>query len=173
MASFVWDSAFHPIISCEGTAEQVLMEKLLGASALVFPATNVVEITRKRKANEIQELLNYNFDWPVCVIRILDSRKEQFRLNRLYAERFPVWSFVTHPEIEVLAIVKEGQWRRWEKSRKRPSDFCKQDLGMANIKQKCFLDDYWTAQSIVEAANEYRRLSKIPKGEYCLADLIK
>ena len=104
---------------------------------------------------------------------MLDSRKERFKLGNLYAGRFPVASYVTHPEIEVLAIIREGAWRRWHGSRMKPSDFCKQELGMREVKREGFLRGYWDANSLMAAAREYKRLSKIPKGELCLADLIR
>ena len=66
----------HPIFSCEGTAEQVVVRKLLEADVLVFPAVDVVEVTRKRKASDIQaDFLGFDYDWPVCIVRVLDSRK--------------------------------------------------------------------------------------------------
>ncbi|MGN0037556.1 MAG: hypothetical protein ACI36Y_00265 [Coriobacteriales bacterium] len=149
------------------------MEILLGADALVFPKSNVVDVTRLRKAADIQaEYLNYDYDWPVCIVRVLDSRKERFKLGNLYAGRFPVASYVTHPEMEMLAIIREGAWGRWHGSHTKPSDFCKQQLGMREIKRADFLMGYWSADSLTAAAREYRRLSKVPKGELCLADLI-
>lgn len=167
-------AGYHPVISCEGTAEQVAVEILLEADALVFPEADVVGVTRLRKAADIQaEYLNYDYDWPVCVIRVLDSRKERFKLGNLYVDRFPVASFVTHPEMEVLVIIREGAWGRWHGSHVKPSDFCKQELGMREVKREGFLRGYWDAGSLVAAAREYRRLSKIPKGELCLADLIQ
>ena len=54
----------------------------------------------------------------------------------------------------------------------KPSDFCKQELGMHEVKREGFLKSYWDADSPTAAAKEYKRLSKIPKGELCLADLI-
>ena len=81
-------------------------------------------------------------------------------------------NYVTHPEIEVLAIIREGAWRRWHGGRMKPSDFCKQELGMHEVKREGFLKSYWNADSLTAAAKEYKRLSKIPKGELCLADLI-
>ncbi|MGN0262624.1 MAG: hypothetical protein ACI4B9_07295 [Eggerthellaceae bacterium] len=175
MSSAAFDlTGYHPIISCEGTAEQIAIETLLSKDALIFPKADVVSVTRTRKAADIQtEFLNYDYDWPVCIIRILDSRKERFKLGNLYSERFPVLSYVTHPEMEVLAIIREDAWNQWHKSRKKPSDFCKQELGMSEIKRANFLKDYWDADSLTAAACEYRRLSKIPKGELCLADLIR
>jgi len=163
----------HVILSCEGTAEQVIVEKLVSADVMVFPASNVIDITRTRKASEIQEeFLNFDYDWPVSVLRILDSRKERFRLGNLYADRFSVYSFITHPEIEILAIIREGEWGRWSKSSARPSVYCKQQMKMKDVKSRPFLERYWTPEQIAKAAVEYRRLSKIPRGELCLADLI-
>lgn len=167
-------SGYHPVISCEGTAEKVGVDILLDADALVFPKADVVDVTRLRKASDIQDkYLNLDYDWPLCVIRVLDSRKERFKLGNLYADRFPVVSYVTHPEIEVLAIIREGAWRRWHGGRMKPSDFCKQELGMREVKREGFLRGYWDADSLAAAARDYRRLSKIPKGELCLADLIR
>ena len=75
---------YHPLISCEGTAEQVLIEVLSKSDALVFPSSDIVDITRIRKARDIQdEYLNYDYDWPVCIVRVHDSRKERFNLNGL------------------------------------------------------------------------------------------
>lgn len=130
-------SGYHPVISCEGTAEKVAVDILLEADALVFPKADVVDVTRLRKASDIQDkYLNLDYDWPLCVVRVLDSRKERFKLGNLYAGRFPVVSYVTHPEIEVLAIIREGAWRRWHGGRMKPSDFCKQELGMREVKRE-------------------------------------
>lgn len=56
-------AGYHPIISCEGTAEQVAVETLLEADALVFPAGDIVDVTRVRKASDIQdEYLKFDYD---------------------------------------------------------------------------------------------------------------
>lgn len=163
----------HAIISCEGTVEQVIVEKLLEADALILPAENVVDVTRKRSAAGIkEEYLNYDYPWSVCIVRVLDSRTEKFVLGKLYT-RFRVLSFITHPEAEILAVIRERAWDKWKRSGKKPSDFCKQDLGMSEIKSSEFLAAYWDVDSVARAAREYRRLSKIGKDELCLADLIR
>lgn len=69
-------AGYHPIISCEGTAEQVAVEILLEAGALVFPESDVVAVTRLRKASDIQDnYLNLDYDWPVCIVRVLTRGK--------------------------------------------------------------------------------------------------
>lgn len=167
------DEGYHAVISCEGTAEQAIVEKLLEEDALVFPNGYVVDVTRMRKSSDIEEAyLSFDYDWPVCVVRVHDSRKERFRLGRLFVDRFPVESVLTHPEIEILAIIREGEWHQWRKGHLKPSVYCSQVLGMGEVKSAEFLKAYWDVASIKRAAGEYRRLSKIPRGEHCLADLI-
>lgn len=167
---------YHALIICEGTAEEVVIKKLIDADALIFPQEDVIEVTRTRKASEIQaNYLSYDFPWPVCIMRVLDSRKESFQLGSLYVNRYPVINVFTHPEMEALVIVREGMWQQWSKvkSSVRPSVYCKQELGMKKIKRAAFLEAYWDVGSIVAAVRDYRRLSKIPAGELCLADVIK
>ena len=54
---------FHPLISCEGTAEEIIVEKLLEADVMVFSRDDIVEVTRKRSAREIQDAyLNYDYE---------------------------------------------------------------------------------------------------------------
>jgi hypothetical protein len=164
----------HPIISCEGTAEYVIATMLREADAFVFRASNIIDITRKRKAADIKDAyLNYDFDFDVCILRIIDSRSAKFNLGKLYAGRFPIYDVLTRPEIEVLSIINEKQWSKWKKSKKRPSEFCKDDLRMRGVKSAEFLTRYWDVDSLAKAAIEYKRLSSIARGEYCLADIIK
>ena len=169
-------TGFHPIISCEGTGEEVVIRKLLAADRLVFPATDVVDITRSRKATDIQtDYLGFEYDWPVCVLRVLDSPRERFRLGRLYADRFPVASVYTRPEIEMLVIIREGRYSDYvkRKSTTKPSVYCKDILRMRDVKSAGFLEDYWDVESITAAAREYRRVSHLDHGELCLADIVR
>lgn len=166
----------HPIISCEGTGEEVVARKLVEADRLIFPATAVVDITRKRRSADIQsDYLGFQYDWPVCILRILDSPRERFRLGRLYSERFPVVSVYTRPEIEMLVIIREGRYADYSKrsSAMKPSIFCKDVLRMRDVKSAAFLEDYWSAGAIVDAARDYRKLSHLGQGELCLADIIR
>lgn len=98
------------------------------------------DISRTRKASSIQdEYLKYDYEWPVAIARIIDSRGERFELGNLYRDRYPVVNFITHPEIEMLAIVREGKFDEYTRIRKssfKPSDYCKTVLGMRQIKSE-------------------------------------
>ena len=89
-------------------------------------------------------------------------------------EDMPEENVITAPEIEMLIIHSEGAYERFKRSGKKPSEFCKADLRMHNVKSYDFVKDYFSnPQTLVNAIKEYRRTANIPKGEYCLSDLLK
>ena len=114
------------------------------------------------------------FKNQISVIRILDSRREEFRLSKAYEKKVDVINVITAPEIEMLIIHNEGAYERFKRSGKKPSEFCKADLRMHNVKSYDFVKDYFSnPQALVNAIKEYRRTANIPKGEYSLSDLLK
>ena len=114
------------------------------------------------------------FKNQISVIRILDSRREEFRLSKAYEKKVDVINVITAPEIEMLIIHNEGAYERFKRSGKKPSEFCKADLRMHNVKSYDFVKDYFSnPQTLVNAIKEYRRTANIPKSEYSLSDLLK
>lgn len=114
------------------------------------------------------------FDDQVSVIRILDSRREDFRLSKAYEHKVDVINVITAPEIEMLIIHSEGAYDKFKRSGKKPSEFCKTDLRMHDVKSYDFVKDYFSnPQTLISAIKEYRRTANIPKGEYSLSDLLK
>ena len=114
------------------------------------------------------------FKNQISVIRILDSRREEFRLSKAYEKKVDVINVITAPEIEMLIIHNEGAYERFKRSGKKPSEFCKVDLRMHNVKSYDFVKDYFrNPQTLVNAIKEYRRTANIPKSEYSLSDLLK
>lgn len=106
----------YVICICECAAEQAIIELLLDHNSLVFAHDNLVgrEVTRKRKSSEIQSsFLNRAYQRRVNILRILDSKKDSFKLPPLYAERYPVHNIYTRPEIEMLLIIAEGQVEKY------------------------------------------------------------
>ena len=114
------------------------------------------------------------FKNQISVIRILDSRREEFRLSKAYEKKVDVINVITAPEIEMLIIHNEGAYERFKRSGKKPSEFCKADLRMHNVKSYDFVKDYFrNPPTLVNAIKEYRRTANIPKSEYSLSDLLK
>lgn len=56
----------------------------------------------------------------------------------------------------------------------KPSEFCKTNLRMHDVKSYDFVKQYFSnPQLLVKAIKEYRRTANIPKGEYSLSDLLR
>ena len=130
---------------CEGAAENAIMDILLDKELLVFSREEMLEES---------------------VIRCRDGKK--------FEQKIDVINVITAPEIEMLIIFAENQYKEFKKSGKKPSDFCKENLRMSDVKSYDYVFNYFSNSGIlVEAIKEYHRTAKIPKGEYTLLDLLK
>ena len=162
---------------CEGTAEEVIVSKLLDADRLIFTRDNLLdgEIIRTRGAAAFeQRYLRKGFQGKITVLRVLDSRREKFKISKAYEHKIDVINVITAPEIEMLIILNEGKYDAYKRSRKKPSDFCKEDLKMRSVKERAFVEKYFSdADCLIAAIQEYRRISNAPAGEYSLCDLLK
>ncbi len=108
------------------------------------------------------------------MIRILDSRHENFKLSKAYADKVDVINVLTAPEIEMLVSFNEDKYKEFKKSGKKPSSFCKEDLKMTEIKSYDFVKNYFSNPTVlVDAIRKYHEMSKVPKGENTLLDLLR
>lgn len=162
---------------CEGSAENAIIDILLDHDLLIFSREEMLEeeVIRCRDGKRFEEkYLRKGFTDKISVIRILDSRHENFKLSKAYAHKVDVINVITAPEIEMLIIFNEDKYREFKKSGKKPSIFCKEDLKMADVKAYDFVKKYFGNPSVLVAAiKKYHEMSKIQKGEYTLLDLLK
>ncbi len=162
---------------CEGSAENAIMDILLDCNLLIFTREEMIEeeVIRCREGKKFeQKYLRKGFKDKISVIRILDSRHENFKLSKAYADKVDVINVVTAPEIEMLVIFNENKYKEFKKSGKKPSSFCKEDLKMAEIKSYDFVKNYFSNPTVlVDAIRKYHEMSKVPKGEYTLLDLLR
>ena len=93
-------------------------------------------------------------------------------LDQLCASDRAVGSILINQVIrEVVSDVENDQFKR---SGKKPSEFCKTNLRMHDVKSYDFVKQYFSnPQLLVKAIKEYRRTANIPKGEYSLSDLLR
>lgn len=162
---------------CEGAAEAAILDILVDHNLLIFSRSEMIEesVIRCRGAKRFEEqYLRKGFDEPISVIRILDSRREEFRLSKAYQQKIDVINVVTAPEIEMLIIHNEGKYEQFKRSGKKPSEFCKENLQMRNVKSYEFVKNYFRdPQILIKAIQEYRRIAHIRNGEYTLSNLLK
>lgn len=162
---------------CEGAAESAIMDILLDYGLLIFSKEEMLEeeVIRCREGRKFEEkYLRKGFKDKISVIRILDSRRENFKLSKAYANKVDVINVVTAPEIEMLIIFNENKYNEFKKSGKKPSSFCKEDLKMADVKSYDFVKSYFSDPMVLVAAiKKYHEMSKVPRGEYTLMDLLR
>ncbi len=136
---------------CEGSAEEAIIDILVDNDLLIFNREEMLEerVIRCRSAKRFEErYLRKGFEEQISVIRILDSRREEFRLSKAYEQ--------------------------FKRSGKKTSEFCKTNLRMHDVKSYDFVKQYFSnPQLLVKAIKEYRRTANIPKGEYSLSDLLR
>ena len=167
------------IIACivEGTAEAVIIEKLLDEDCLIFSWEDLIQedIIKCRNATEFQtRYLRIEYPKPIRVYRILDSRKENFKLGKAYKEKVKVTDVITSPEIEMLIIHAEGKYKDYCKTKMKPSEYCKVVLKMKQVKSRTFVENYFNnVDKLKSAIKEYSRTAKKRKGELQLIDLFK
>jgi hypothetical protein len=162
---------------CEGAAEEAIMDILLDNACLVFSRDDLLEgrILRCRSAKHFEErYLRMAYEGRISVLRILDSRHEKFRLSKSYQHKVDVVNVVTAPEIEMLIVYTERAYEAFKKSGKKPSDFCKTNLRMHQVKSYAFVSHYFSNPYIlIQAIQDHHRLAFIGKGEYTLFDLLR
>lgn len=162
---------------CEGSAESAIIDILVDNNLLIFSREEMLDesVIRSRSTRKFEErYLRKGFKDQISVIRILDSRREDFRLSKAYARKVDVINVITAPEIEMLIIHSEGAYERFKRSGMKPSEFCKTTLRMHNVKSYDFVKNYFSDPHVLlSAIEEYQRTANIPKGEYCLSDLLK
>ena len=114
------------------------------------------------------------FKDKISVIRILDSRRENFRLSKAYVAKVDVINVITALESEMFITFNEDQYKAFKKSGKKPSGFCKEDLRMTEVKSYDFVKDYFSnPKTLLVAIKKYHEMSKVPKGEYTVLDLLR
>ncbi len=167
---------------CEGGAERAILDLLLDNHMLIFEREDLIdeEVLRCRSGKEFEKrYLRKGFTEKVTIYRILDLRRENFKLSKAYAVKTDVKDVVTAPEIEKLIICNEGKIKEYEReSRKKPnmkpSTYCKSFLKYPNVKKYDFVSDYFSDKKVLlNALHEYRRISKIRPNEITIWDLLK
>ncbi len=162
---------------CEGTAEQVIIDLLLDNSKLIFSRNDLLEheVLRCRTGKNFEEqYLRKGFTEQITVFRILDSRRENFKLSKAYQSKVKVVNIITAPEIEMLVILNEGKYIDYKKSGMKPSVYCKSILKHRDVKSAAFVKSYFKdIDVLIKAIIEYKRVSNVKRNEFTLADILK
>ena len=163
---------------CEGGAETAILDLLLDQNKLIFSRDELLEgeILRTRKGKEFEtRYLKKDFSGKITVYRVLDSRRENFKISKAYQNKVDIINVITAPEIEMLIICNEGKYKDFEKRKNMsPSEYCKSILRYKDVKSVSFVKEYFSDIAVLERSlHEYRKISKRRKNERTLWDLLK
>lgn len=160
----------------EGGAERAIIDILLDNDYLCFGRDRLLdgELIRTRGSRDFEErYLRKGFKGSITVLRVLDSRRERFVLRKEYEHKVNVINVITAPEIEMLIILSEDKYSDFKKSRKKPSNYCVENLKLKDVKSYGFVKEYFSdVDKLLSSIKRYTEFSRIPKGEYCLLDLV-
>lgn len=163
---------------CEGGAETAILNILLDNDLLVFNRSQMIDedvIPRISVKEFERRYLRTAYDQKILILRVIDSRSEQFNLKKPYRCQVKVINVITAPEIEILIIVSQKKYDDFCHSKtSKPSDYCRVELGFKNVKSPEFIKEYFKDPAyLVESIKEYHRVHKQKKKEASLYDLIK
>lgn len=174
------------LIACivEGKAEKAIIDMLLDHNKLIFTREQLLEekpILTRGAVNFAEHYLGHSLDRQVSIIRILDSRSEQFKLGDIQKsylnkiDRKHIYNVVTHPEIEILIIIHANKFQDFQKvkSQEKPSVFCKKIDKHYKKSEKYWSEYFNEIDDLVRAIQDYYKYQKISKTEYTLKDLLK
>lgn len=168
------------ICICEGRFEEDLINYLLDNDKLKFQRSDLIEesTTRIRSAKNIQmNFLNRSYEKKIIILRILDSRREAFKLDKAYQSKVTsVSNIITRPEIEILVVINEGDYNNYTNhndNRQKPSEYCKTKYRFDDVKSSGFVRRYFNdISSLIDSINSYARFNSFSR-ELKLKDLLR
>lgn len=166
-------------IIAEGGTEQAIIEVLIKHRALKYHQNDLLNesVIRCRSGKSFaRKYLNKSFGCKIKVIRILDSRQENFKLPLAYQRKVSnVVNVYTRPEIEILFIIKHHDYRHFTNHVKiKPSSYARQHYkDLKGLKSHSENFDFWDNHfsELLECLREYKRYSS--SSEKCIFDLLK
>lgn len=160
---------------CEGSAEYAIMEILLENNLLVFQSSQLLheKVLHVRSAKNFErDYLNIAHEKKIRLYRILDSRKEKFKLSEFYRDKVEVIDVITAPEIEMLIIHSEDKYDDYVRKREKPSIYCKKYLKYRNVKGYALVSRYFSNPEILLNAIRIHHQKSSKYNDTTLYDLL-
>lgn len=136
---------FIVAVIAEGNAERAIIDVLLEHDALIFDKDEMLqgEVLRIRNAKSFEKkYLNKGMDRKIKIYRILDSKKEKFKLSKVYEKKVDeVINVHTRPESEILFILYNDDYNKYKQSRLKPSEYASKNYKLG--KSYDTVSDFW------------------------------
>ena len=123
------------LLLAEGAAEREVIDTFLESGQLLFSRFDLVgkKVQDRTSVRHVEDnFLSLKYEKKVSIVRIIDSRNEKFRLRAEYRDRYnEIITINTRPEIEILLIIKNGDYDDYCKvrSQEKASSYCRRKYG--------------------------------------------
>lgn len=165
-------------IIAEGNTEQAILDVLIKHNAIRYSSDELLqeEIIRCRSGRGFaKKYLNKSIGKNVLIYRVLDSKKENFKLPPAYREKVSgVINLYTRPEIEILFILFHDDYQKFknQKGTIKASTFVKENYNDLNS-LKAYHDNYlfWDKHfnDLIDVLKTYKSYHN---DDNCIADLL-
>ena len=128
------------------------LDMLLDCDKLIFTRDDLLlnDFHRRTSGKKLSDKLNLDFDKPLAIIRVLDSRSEKLMLKKPYNEVYTeIYNCYTCPEIEYLLILHNCDERPFEKGKLKPCEFCKKHYGYTKSRDKKYFTNNFSIEEII------------------------
>jgi len=172
------------VCCCEGTAEREILSMLMEADRLIFGLNDLLDkqFDRKRSWEYVKDkYLGMRHERQIVILRVMDRNTESFKIEKQYRHICGNYDVCTMPEIEILIIIAENLWQKFQERsnrKQKASEFCKEHLRSdKNIKSQEFDREYFSDIDVLENAikrySAYHKNDRKKENEYELVDLLK
>lgn len=162
-------------VIAEGAAEKAVIDILFDNEKLIFKREEILEgevLTSRSASNFAEQYLSFKFEGKITVYRILDSRKENFKIPKEYEDKFENINVITRPEIEILVIIAENLYDKYKKSKEKPSVFIAKHVKTFNKSYDFYKMYFNDVEVLVKCIVEYNRITRLETVEIYLNTIL-
>ncbi len=169
-------------IVCEGTSESNIINWLERENHFFTDVSNLnfkYLVSGRRECGKlslVEEISSTDTENKVAILYVHDSKNEElfgkkskaYRFIKRFGLNIPVINVLTHPEIEILLILKEPKLKqKWmgKKLKHKPSELCSEFYKTDVKRENFFIEQFSSLNEFISICKQYKEQSKLPNKE--------
>jgi hypothetical protein len=170
----------NKLILCfyEGNAEKEILDMLIDNDKLIFKKQDLMfnDFQKRISVKKVgPKYFKYDFEKDVVIIRVIDSKKEEFILKRPYSSMCKeIYTCRTCPEIEFLLIIYHHDEIKFQQEKLqehlKAGQFCKKHYKYSKTKDIKYFTNNLTVEELITLLKKYD--SNHPN-EYTICSLLE
>jgi len=155
----------NKLILCfyEGNAEKEILDMLMDNDKLIFTKKELIDEDFQKRISVkkvVQKYLKFDYDKDVAIVRVIDSKTEQFKLKKPYNLMYKeIYNCRTYPEIEYLLILYHHDEVKFKKENKKEGlkacEFCKKYYEYSKAQDKKYFQNNFNIKDLLSTLEKY------------------